>query len=181
LWDRAEQDAFSIPTIIDLIDDSRVVEALARAAAGHYDQLGDKSLVMTNAVTKEESQRIWEVLKRMPRRDGQEQYDRTKRNAQNTIRLARLVAQSNVLKNVRNFRNKHIAHATAETRLERQSGPVPSPKFGDERRLLRVTLKLIGRLDLCIRNVSFMWSDSQKVAQQNAEALWQGVTIKVLR
>jgi hypothetical protein len=88
---------------------------------------------------------------------------------------------SRVLKNVRNFRNKNIAHATALTDHERKSGPVPRPKGGDEGRLLHVTLKILERLDLCIRGVLVNWSDSEQIARKDAEALWQGVTIKVLR
>jgi hypothetical protein len=179
LWDPARQDAFSIPTVIDLID-GEVVECLARAIAGHYDRLGDKPLLI-GIDDEEERRQTWEALKRVSRRDGQEQYDRTRRIAWNTIRLARLVASSKVLKNVRNFRNKNIAHATALTDHERKSGPVPRPKGGDEGRLLHVTLKILERLDLCIRGVLVNWSDSEQIARKDAEALWQGVTIKVLR
>jgi hypothetical protein len=179
LWDPARQDAFSIPTVIDLID-GEVVECLARAIAGHYDRLGDKPLLI-GIDDEEERRQTWEALKRVSRRDGQEQYDRTRRIAWDTIRLARLVASSKVLKNVRNFRNKNIAHATALTDHERKSGPVPRPKGGDEGRLLHVTLKILERLDLCIRGVLVNWSDSEQIARKDAEALWQGVTIKVLR
>jgi hypothetical protein len=108
-----------------------------------------------------------------------------------TIREARKISGSRALKilpsemlrNVVNFRNKYIAHATGLTRLKRDggNGPLPLPKLGDETDLLAQTLTIIGRLSLCIEGIDFRWGESEKIAKRNAEALWHGVTIKVLR
>jgi hypothetical protein len=180
IWYKGERDAFSIPTVIGLIDGSQVIDCMAREMADHYRTLDRNSLIVDDA-DEEEIRQIRELLDQAAERDWSKEYDRIRRMARNTIRLARLVAGSKTLENVRNFRNKHIAHATALTHLERESGPVPAPKIGDERRLLRVTLKILERLDLCVRGVGFDWSNSERIAKRNAEALWHGVTIKVLR
>ena len=78
-------------------------------------------------------------------------------------------------------RERSPAHATGLTLAERSNGPLSLPSFGDETALLTNTLKIIERLDLCVRGVSFKWDESEGIARRNAEALWQGTTIKVHR
>jgi hypothetical protein len=156
LWDRGEKDAFSIPTVIDLIDNDDVIAFMSRFAGETRRSIGERE-------ERQERRRICVLTRR-------------------AIQETREILGSETLKHVVNFRNKHIAHATALTRREREEGnvPLPSPNIGDETVLLDRTLNILERLDLCVRGRSFNWKESQKIAKRNAEYLWHGVTIKVL-
>jgi hypothetical protein len=181
LWDRGERDAFSIPTVVDLIDDDNVIDRISQLAGEtrRYAHDPEKPL----GETDEDREIIRRALSRMGEREERQERRRMCLVTRRTIQEAREIAGSEMLRNVVNFRNKYIAHATGLTRRERDegNGPLPLPKLGDETELLNKTLKIIERLDHCVRGVSFMWDDSRAIEKRNAESLWHGVTIKVLR
>lgn len=181
LWDRGERDAFSIPTVIDLIDNNDVIECISRLAGETRRYVHDPERPLGE--TEEDREIIRKALIRMGEREERQERRRTCVVTRRTIREAREISRSETLRNVVNFRNKYIAHATGLTRRERDegNGPLPIPKLGDETELLVKTLKIIERLDQRVRGVSFMWDDSREIERRNAEYLWRGVTIKVLR
>jgi hypothetical protein len=181
LWDKGERDAFSIPTVVDLIDNDDVIDCICRLAGETRRCVHDPE--RPHGETEEDREIFRKALVRMGERDERQERRRMCVVTRRTIQEAREIAGSEMLRNVVNFRNKYIAHATGLTHRERAegNGPLPLPKLGDETELLARTLKIIERLDLCVRGISFMWEDSREIEKRNAEYLWHGVTIKVLR
>ena len=180
LWDPPEQDAFTVPTVVALINNPVVINLMAQEIADYWRDL-QRDPVNIGSFDAEQISLIKQAYERASEKDVKTQYEKTTVRALNSIRLAALTEPSPTLANVRNFRNKHIAYATAMTRIERKSGPLPPPKVGDEQRLLRLSLRVLKRLDLCVRGADFDWKNSERIARQNAEALWHGVSINVLR
>jgi hypothetical protein len=179
LWDPPERDAFSIPTVVGLIDHDDVIEQIARQAGDGWRAINGNILFTDE--TDDEREQIRQAVAAYGERDAQREHEKISSLARGTIQDALSIRDSSMLTSVINFRNKHVAHATDITRLERKAGPVPLPKTGDESVLLEQTLKIVGNLDLCVRYVSFSWEDSKEIGRRNAEALWNGVTINVLR
>jgi hypothetical protein len=179
LWDKGERDAYSILTVIDLIDNDDVIDCISRMAGETRLYVHDENRDLGE--TKEDREFVRKLLVAGGERDARKERRKICLLTRRTIREAREIAASDMLKNVVNFRNKYIAHATGLTYAERDNGPLPLPKYGDETELLDRTLKIIERLDLCVQGISFMWQNSRDIEKRNAEYLWQGVTIKVLR
>jgi hypothetical protein len=181
LWDRGERDAFSIPTVIDLIDNDDVIDCISRLAGETRRYVLDPERPLGE--TEEHREFLRKALVRMGEREERQERRRMCVVTRRTIQEARQIAGSEMLRNVVNFRNEYIAHATGLTRRERDqgNGPLPLPNLGNETELPAKTLKIIERLDHCVRDVSFMWDDSRAIEKRNAEYLWHGVTIKVLR
>ncbi len=181
LWDKGERDAFSIPTVIDLIDSDEVIGCIGRLAGETRRYVPDPERPLGE--TEEDRELYRKALIRMGERQERHERRRMCVITRRTIQKARKIAGSEMLTNVINFRNKYIAHATGLTRRERDegNGPLPLPKFGDETELLAKTLKIIESLDLCVRDMAFKWKDTQETDKRNAEYLWHGVTIKALR
>jgi len=97
-----------------------------------------------------------------------------------TIASVREIAQSEQLKSIMNARHKHIAHSLTETKLERR-GPILPMKIGDETNLIERSIPIVERLYCWVNGTSFSIRESQRIDQDNAEALWKGCTFSVLR
>ncbi|MES2846920.1 MAG: hypothetical protein V4747_18025 [Pseudomonadota bacterium] len=95
------------------------------------------------------------------------------------IQEAKEIAGSELLKQMRNHRDK-LAHQLEQTRLELGGPLIPLPKFGDERKLLQKTVKIVNRLYMSISGIGFAWNESWSMSKRNARALWCGVSIEVL-
>lgn len=94
--------------------------------------------------------------------------------------MLRDVLASERLKTVMNMRDKHLAHSLEETRRE-EYGPVAPMKYGDETALLNSSIPIIEKLLNWVNGKSFSIANSQEIDDDNAQALWGGCTIKVLR
>jgi len=97
-----------------------------------------------------------------------------------TIASAREILNSEQLKSLMNVRDKHIAHSLTETRRERH-GPIAPIKIGDEINLVERSIPIVERLYCWVNGTSFSITESQRIDQDNAEALWHGCNFKVLR
>jgi len=95
------------------------------------------------------------------------------------IREAKEIAGSELLKQMRNHRDK-FAHQLEQTRLDKGGPPIPLPRFGDERKLLEKTVKIVNSLYLSISGIGFAWNESWSMSKRNAHALWQRVSIDVI-
>jgi hypothetical protein len=54
-------------------------------------------------------------------------------------------------------------------------------KYGDETDLLNASIPIVERLYCWVNGRAFSIGDSQSIDQENAEALWKGCKIEVLR
>ena len=90
------------------------------------------------------------------------------------------IRKSSQLASLMNLRDKHLAHSLTETRREK-NGPVEPAKFVDQTELLTRSIPIVQRLYNWVNGTSFEFSDLQQINQKNAEALWKGCKINVLR
>jgi hypothetical protein len=151
-WEKLDFDGISIPTVVALADSPDVMDLVYENHLSQY--------------TVEE---------------GRWRENRAKLalcRLHYGIREAKEIAGSELLKHMRNHRNK-LAHQLEQTDLEKD-GPIPLPRFGDERKLLEKTVKIVNRLYLSISGIGFAWTESRLMSKRNAHALWQGVSIDVI-
>jgi hypothetical protein len=150
LWDQPSIDRESILTVIELIDDPKVLDALAdQARAGDSGELG-----------KKRAERAVAALK-------------------SAIQKAKEIRKSQQLKSIRNLRDKHIAHYLTQTREETKSGPVTQMRHGDEAPVLDATVSIVEALNSWVNDVSLPLKESQAIDRRCAEALWQACTFKI--
>jgi hypothetical protein len=150
LWDAADKDKESILTVIELIDDPKVLDALAdQARTGHPEPVGTQR-----------AERAVSALK-------------------SAIKQARELRTSAPLKSIRNLRDKHVAHYLTQTREETKSGPVEQMRHGDEVPVLDATISIVETLNSWVNNVSLPLKEAQAIDRKCAEALWKACTFKI--
>jgi len=149
LWDTAHIEKESIPTVIELIDDPKVLHALAdQARVGHHEEFG-----------RQQAQKAVTSLKE-------------------AIKKARELKKSERLKSIRNLRDKHVAHYLTET-IEEKKGPVAPMKHGDEGPVLDATIPIVEALNSWVNGVGLSFKAAQAIDRKCAEALWGACTFKV--
>lgn len=149
LWDQPGLDRESILTVIELIDDPKVIEALAdQARAG------------------------------LPEEIGKKRAERAAAGLRDAIKNAREQRGSERLKAIRNLRDKHIAHYLSET-IEEKTGTVGPMKVGDERVVLDASIPIVEALNSWVNNVALPLKEAQAIDRKCAEALWQACTFKI--
>jgi hypothetical protein len=181
LWDSADLKKENITTVIELIDDDEIIQLLAGEAALPW-TTGDPGQISiinptSNAVL---DAKIAEAARDSDELFGIAQSIRARSELRETIASAREIAQSEQLKSLMNARHKHIAHSLTETKLERR-GPIVPIKIGDETNLIERSIPIVERLYCWVNGTSFSIRESQRIDQDNAEALWKGCTFSVLR
>jgi hypothetical protein len=178
LWDSADPQKENIPTVIELIDDSDIIEQLGDENLQHWSgkigRIGNPSTDPDLAALEREA------IAASERQFGSEQAAKAKRELQQAIADSRTIIASPKLASVMNIRDKHLAHSLEATRREKH-GPVQPMKYGDETELLSASIPIIEWLYCWVNGKSFSIADSQEIDQKNAEALWNGCTFKVLR
>jgi hypothetical protein len=145
LWDRAEPDKENIPTIIELINHPDVIETLAQETASQWP--GEQF--------------------------GQDEAQRTRDELRKAIADGRAIIASARYASIMNLRNKHLAHSLYETRKEKEVGPLPPMKYGDEREMLEDTLPIVEALYLWVNVKDLSFQDSREIDRKNAQALWE--------
>ena len=109
-----------------------------------------------------------------------ERSNRAATRLRHALALSKHLENGTMMKAMRNFRDRHVAHSLEQTRLE-QRETVANMKYGYERLLLKRAIMLVDRFYLAINGVGFAWSASVEIARSNAAALWEGTTFKVRR
>jgi hypothetical protein len=97
------------------------------------------------------------------------------------IANAHAILRSPKLLSIMHLRHKHLAHSLTETTLEKRTGPIPPMKYGDERAILFASLPIVEALYCWVNGTSFSFANSQKIARNNADALWKRCTFDILR
>jgi AbiU2 len=160
LWDPAKDDKRSIPTeesiptIIELIDRSEVIEAFV----------------------KETSRQ-----KRSNEELARKQAKRARKELEKAVKDVRKNSKSSMLKSTMNLRHKHLAHSLSRTRHEKQTKRLHRVKYGYERKILLETLPIAEALHRWVSGKDFSFARSQKNARDNAEALWKRCTFDIER
>jgi HEPN superfamily AbiU2-like protein len=174
LWDPPRKDRESIPTIVELIDDAAVIDALVEETRASWtsgmppiDPSEDPAL---DAAVRASIAHLNETR-------TQEKTAEARNVLRTSIEQSREIERSTLLASVRDLRNRHLAHSLSQTAQE-TAQPM---KYGDERKLLLDSIPLVQALHLWVNCTSFNFDDSRKIAQRNAEALWKRCTFEIER
>lgn len=178
LWDKAEPEKECLPTVIELIDHSNVLEALAEEHRRYWATIPTARLNPSDDPAMKAL--ADEAIQRGNEEFGETQAETALSELGEAIRTGREIMESPKLAALRNLRNKHLAHSLSITRDEKK-GPVGVVKPGDERELLEVTCSIVEKLYLWVNGVSFSVADSREIARSNVHALWGGCRFDVLR
>ena len=179
IWDGVDLDKENIPTVVKLIDDDEIIEMLAEETRSHWvGGAGGRLLNPSNDPALAESNgKCWQLPTGNSRTSEASMAQTELRQA---IADTRVVLGSPRLASIMNIRDKHLAHSLETTRREK-NGPVQPMKNGDETELLNASIPIIERLYCWVNGTSFSIENSQKIDQNNAEALWTGCTFSDLR
>lgn len=176
LWDRFGDDRESIPSIVDFIDDPKIINKIAQETHQYF-----VTQPIAKDLTDEENAEIAKIIQ-----ENLEDYKKNRAEKDAALvreRLAEAIKSSRDVQgrlNVRaliDFRHSRLAH-NLDPNLPSQ---IAHFKHGDEVGLLAETVKIADLLHLGINGTSFNWDDARKIARNNAEALWHGCTFNVLR
>ncbi len=182
LWDMARRekearDRDSIPAVLYLIDDEGVIRELVREIRNAHLNQGVRDL------THEEDEGTRKIIREAIARNRAKFADEQARKAQkwlaDAIELGKETSSGEMLTSARHYRDHVIAHVLSRE-LEKARAPGRVAKYGDEKQLFKITLKIVDWLYLGVSGASFAWDMSFKNEKRYAEAFWHGVTVKVL-
>jgi hypothetical protein len=179
LWDRAGIDKENILTVVELIDSAPIIDALADEMRSHWADRGPARLFNPSEDPKEAAI-VEEVQKRHPIEFGDQQAVKAKAGLRKVIADAREIEGSLRLTSVLNHRHKHLAHSLTITSKEKQR-PVPPANYGDETQILDASIPIVEAIYCWVNGGSVSIDNSRQINERNAEALWRGCRIKVLR
>ncbi|WP_063993956.1 AbiU2 domain-containing protein [Bradyrhizobium sp.] len=178
IWDSADVQKENISTVIELIDDSEIIEQLSDENLHYW---SGKTASIGNPSTDPNLAGLErEAIAASERQFGSEQAAKAKTELRQAIADSRAIIASARLASAMNIRDKNLAHSLESTRREKH-GPIQPMKYGDETELLKASIPIIERLYCWVSGKSFSVEDSCRIDQKNAEALWNGCTFNVLR
>lgn len=177
-WDKAEENAETIPTVIELVDDLAATSLLANIMRSHHADIGWSSLSKQNP--DPEIQKFIDSSMRISNFEfGNQQAFKLLTGLRSTILRARNVSGSDLLKTVKTLRDRNLAHSLNETWLE-QREEVGVMKYGDEKKLLAETIDIVQELHLWVNGSDFDLSgDCTDIARKRAEELWRNCSFSI--
>jgi hypothetical protein len=113
LWDQAHVDKESIMTVVEFIDNDKVIEALAENARAQYISLPEPTS------GKKVDDATLELLKEANKKRGEEHAAKAAQGLRSAIAAARKIKSSEGLKLLKNLRDKHIAHYLTQSNAEK--------------------------------------------------------------
>jgi hypothetical protein len=161
IWDKADPNKESIPTVVKLIDTKEIIEMLADKVRRQWPGISGYVLNPSDdpqlAAIEQEAYRNSEI------EFGNEQAAQVKMDLMQAISDARTILKSPRLTSVVNARDKHLAHSLTKTRREKHA-PVPPMKNGDETDLLNASIPIVERLYRGITNEStpIVWNSLRR-------------------
>jgi hypothetical protein len=173
LWDQAHIDNESIMTVVEFIDNDKVIEALAQNARAQYIRLPEPTS------GKKIDDATLELLKEANRRRGEEHAANAAQGLRGAIAAARKIKSSEGLKSLKNLRDKHIAHYLTQSNAERSGNTISPMKVGGEKPILDGSLAIIQLLHSWVNGVSISFEESRKIDKKCAEELWNGCKFEI--
>ena len=164
----------SIPAVVQLVDEPSVISALREETRQAHDVVQPTFL---NPSSDPELHAIEiDVMNRVHKTFAEQQGIKAERRLQLAIRWTKNHMQMPRVQAMRNFRDKHIAHALSATRMEIKAAAIGNGiegmKYRDARWLYRRTLAIVDNLYLSINGAGFDWNGSIEIARRNATTLW---------
>lgn len=178
IWDGVDPEKENIPTVVELIDDDDVIDALTDETRRHWGE-SEGGIFVDPSDDPETAETIRQAVRQSNREFGDEQAAKAKSELKDAIADARAIHKSPRLASVMNMRDKHLAHSLTTTHREKR-GPVQPMRFGDETALLNASIPIIERLFCWVNGKSFSIANSLEIDQENAAALWNGCKFSTL-
>ena len=174
LWDQAYIDKEAIMTVVELVDDDKVIEALAENARAQYVSLPEPTS------GQKIGNETLELLKEANKKRGAEHAANAAQGLRSAIAAARKIKSSEGLKSIKNLRDKHIAHYLTQSNAERSGDTIAPMKVGDEKPILEGSLAIIQLLYSWVNGVSISFDESRKIDKKCAEELWNACKFEIV-
>lgn len=171
LWDKANLERETIPTVIELIDHPAVLSQLSETVRAQY----SGTVAADDAVATDSDA---EVLKFYHAKEGKEWSQRAVAELRDAVRRARSIQKSGRLKAMRTLRDIRIAHNLTGDAMKKV-GIVEPIKDQDERLVLEETLSIITVLYRWVNGVGISFEASQKIDRKCVEALWTNCAFSI--
>src|SRR5262245_3304366 len=177
LWDRAWPDLSreSIPTIVELIADSNVIDALVEETRSAW----TRWMLPVDSEDPKTDAALRESLTRLNERPAEEKAAEVSEGLKKSIALGRKIENSAILRNVRKLRDKHVASCSFETFQEKETAE--PMQYGDERELLLGSIQLVETLQSWVNGTAIDFDRSRQIARKSVEALWKHCTFDIQR
>ena len=172
MWDGPGNDRESIPTIIALFNEPKLIDQLvAEAHAFHANELPP------DTVDRESASKWW-------RGDRQAFADQVAATIRDKLAFAvskaEEVLEAPQLQALMAFRHSYIAHnLNMPDPSGDDEGSVEKPQYGDETFILDATVDVADALHHGLNRTAFDWKGSRDMARRNARALWDHCTFQV--
>jgi len=179
VWDHdLGEEAETIPRVVNLISNRSVISALMQETCSQWptQPLPNSKAIKNPAESDSEGHSNWTFTDNFGRQQGA----KAGRQLRSAVRSANAIIASQELRSIKNFRDKHIAHALSATRKEKAIGPIPLPARRAEIDLLKTTVDLVHTFYCWVNGTDFDFETSFEIRQRHAEALWKGCTVQPL-
>jgi hypothetical protein len=163
-------DKENVPTVIELIDNDSIIDALADENRSHW--ANEASTLLNPSVDPILNAAERDAMRRSELEFADEQAQRAKTELRAAIADARAILASPQLASIMNIRDKQLAHSLERTRREKH-GPIAPMKYGDETTVLERSEPVVERLYCWVNGTSFSIGDSRRIDEENAMSLWQ--------
>jgi hypothetical protein len=178
LWDQPHIDNETILTVIELVDNEVVIEALAAETRSQWEKMPEP---LGPNESPEEKEIVARLLKAKHAEFGEEQAQCARGGLKKAIADARAMRKSPQLASIRNLRNKHVAHYLTQTNAEKSGEIIAPMKVGDERVLLESSIAIIQALYCWVNGTSISFEESQKIDRKCAQELWNACKFDIPR
>jgi AbiU2 len=170
LWDSADINKENIPTVIELVDDNSIIDALAEEARRHW--ANEPMALMNPSADPTLNAEERDAVKRSELAFADEQAQKAKTELRAAMAEARAIMASPQLASIMNIRDKHLAHSLERTWREKH-GPIAPMKYGDETSVLELSAPVVEQLYCWVNGKSFSIAESRRIDEENASSLWR--------
>ena len=175
LWDSADPAKENISTIIQLIKSDAVIKRLGLEMERFWG--GFDGSILNPSADPELAQIERLAFKASEQAFGKKQGAKVRQKLRGAISLFDKTHRSPKVLALHNLRDKRLAHLLSHTRREKH-GPIDAVKYGDESKLLDVSVRVVEALYLGVCGTSFNFGDSRRIDRKYAKALWGACTFK---
>jgi len=169
IWDKPSNDRASIPSVRALIDKQEVRDQIVNDTHKYHASLAEPRS-LTPAIDPEEEQILSDHWAHSRLARASEESEKVRRWMAFAVRIVPRVERSFVSSSLRPFRDGYLAH-NLEASVVNRGDPVKL-RYGDEAKLLRLTIRIVDRLHLALNGAGFAWDMAQDHARRNASELW---------
>lgn len=165
MWDKPSKDGESIPTILALYCDRRVIHKIIRDTAA-----AEENLKCPDGVDNASANRWWCADRTLIAKVVAAE---VRKYLFDAAKGANVILKSPKLARLRYFRNNYIAHNLQTETTGKKEVSVERLKYKDETEILEQTIGVADALYHGLNRTSFDWVDARRIARRNAQALWE--------